>query len=571
MTKPKIATWGFFFLFLVILFFVFRTLFLNLGYNLTSWLDVPYVIWVMGQNADKIQHLDFSRIFETNAFYPNKLTLLYSDVFITQSIIYYLFSLFSKNIVLVFNLTLIATLILNYWSLFIFWSLFTKNKLLSFLAVLLFFFSPFFFYQFGHFQMMSYWPLFFSLYFLLRQKEEFNARDSIICGIFLSLQFLASVYLAIFLIFLLGPCLLLDLLFDLKSLSAVIKKSAVIFGIFILICGFFIKGYLDMKKIYNFQRNPAEYTTYSAHITDYFFTTGKDTVFNRIPIIQKWNSFNNHGWGERAGFPGFLLLTLSIVGILGIAFSRDKTPIRITANFKKKDIFFFTIMVMGFVFSLGIRLGFNGTVSSIPNIYEYLIRFIPFLDSIRGTARWSFLFYLGLTWFSMKGLQKILGGIERKNIKAAVAVLICAIFAIESLPTKVSSHSEEYYVGYSKVESLCQKKKHLLLELPVSHLDHPDGIISGLNYISKVEMASTLHDCYIFNGYSGFEPPNLINFRSEISSILDNGNVNSFIHLLKKEEIEIIKINDRRWDNHVTKLVERKDLEKIGENLFLVR
>lgn len=569
--KPRIATWGFFSLFLIIFYFLFQTLLLNLEKNLTSWLDIPCVIWIMEQTADKIRHLNFSNFFETNAFYPNKLTLLYSEVLITQSVIYYFFSLFSENIVLAFNLTLITTLILDYWSLFVFWSFFFKEKSLAFLTTLFFLFSPFFFHQFGHFQMMSYWPLFFSLYFLFKQKEEFSAKDSVFCGIFLSLQFLASVYLAVFLIFLLGTKILLNFLSDLKKLSIAAKKTAVILGIFFLICGFFIKGYLDMKKMYNFERDPAEYTVYSAHITDYLFTTGENTLLGKYPLVQKWNSFNNHGWGERAGFPGFLSAVLGILGIFGIMLSKEKKPFGIAINLDKNDIFFLASMLIGFIFSLGTRIGFNGAISPIPNIYDYLIKFVPLLDSIRATARWSLLFYLGLAWFSAKGLQKIVNGLGGKNKKIAVLLVIFAIFAIERLPLRMESHAEEYYAGYSAVEKICDEKKHLLLELPISHLDYPDGIINGLNYISKVEMASVLHGCYIYNGYSGFEPPNLVNFRSDIAHILDSGSSTQLISRVKKENIELLKINDRRWDVRIDELIKSGNLEKIDANVFLVK
>lgn len=54
MTTNKKAFWLYLFLFVVILVIVFRSLIFNIGTNLYSWLDLPYVTWIVYQGISKI-------------------------------------------------------------------------------------------------------------------------------------------------------------------------------------------------------------------------------------------------------------------------------------------------------------------------------------------------------------------------------------------------------------------------------------------------------------------------------------------------------------------------------------
>ena len=153
----------FFLCFLFLFGFVFRELLFNISTHLYDWGDGPYIIWVIFQNIQKIKSLDFLHFFDTNAFYPHKMTLLFSDILLPQSLIALPFSLIIKNPIFVFNIVFFITFIFNYCGAFLLWNKLFKNTLLAFFGSLLVVFSPFFHLQLGHFQMMSYWPFFFSL------------------------------------------------------------------------------------------------------------------------------------------------------------------------------------------------------------------------------------------------------------------------------------------------------------------------------------------------------------------------------------------------------------------------
>ena len=189
----------YFLIFLIIFVFVFRSLILNLTTHLLDWLDYPLVIWIIHQNLEKITALNFANFFNSNAFYPHTHTLLFADSQLPQTLIALPFSFLSKNPILVFNFVFIITFILNYFSSFLFWKTIFKKKYLAFLGALLTVFSVFLHLEISHFQMLSFWPFFFSLYFLLKQKDNERLKNIFLAGLFLAIQFLACVYLGIFL------------------------------------------------------------------------------------------------------------------------------------------------------------------------------------------------------------------------------------------------------------------------------------------------------------------------------------------------------------------------------------
>jgi len=224
-------------LFLLILFFVFRSLIFNLSTNLYSWLDFPYVIWLIYQGIGKISSFNFVNFGVTNAFYPIKDSYFFSDLFLPQAAIAFPISRFINNPILVVNIVLIFTFILNYVSLYLFWGIWFKKSWQRFLASIAFIFSPFFHLQFGHFQMMSYWPLFFSLYFFCK-NEKFNLRNILLSGLFLVIQFLSSVYLSVFLIF--SLCLKTLLSTVGRRNIGKIKDFFVLFLVFLVGAGYII-------------------------------------------------------------------------------------------------------------------------------------------------------------------------------------------------------------------------------------------------------------------------------------------------------------------------------------------
>lgn len=524
----------FFASFLFLFSFVFRSLLLNLSTNLIDWMDYPLMLWIMYQSISKILILDFSNFFSTNAFYPHTNTLFFSDLLLPQAVAALPFFALSKNLILSFNIVFIITFILNYLSSYLFWERIFKSALLAFIGSIFLVFSPFFHLELSHFQMLSFWPSLFCLYFLW--EKEYKLKNLVIAGLFLSLQFLTGVYLAVYLIITILIFYLLQYLIPGKKKTALLGFF-VVFIVFLSVCMIFIKGYSDTKKTYNIQRDIREYIQYSAHLSDYIFTNSINSLVHKSAPMKTWNDLNKHFIGVLSSFPGFLFFVLASAGLFSVIWKKGEISLCITLN--REKAFFAILMLCGFILSLGPRLSFNGNYAHIPLPFA-LYKILPLFEITRVPARWSFIFFFAVIFFSLAGIVKL----QKKFKPAFIATLVLVIFFLEYIPPSLETHAENYIdSGDNVLKEVCSKSKKVLLEIPVTHLDAAPNVGVGLNYITKAELSSTYHQCLWVNGYSGYDLPELLAFRDRLNKIIENEDANAFLAYLKERNINLVKFN----------------------------
>lgn len=555
----------YFLVFLFLLVLVFHNLLKNPASALLDWRDYPYYVWVVQQNLGHITNLDFANFFNTNAFYPNANTLLLSDTLLPQSLIALPFSLFLSNPILIFNITFLITFILNYVSSFLFWKEIFKRRRIAFLGALLVIFSPFVHIELGHFQMISFWPYFFAMYFLVRSSGG-KAKNAAIVGLFLSLQFLASVYISIFLIISIILYIALKALYT-KDKLVLAKKAAIIFITFVLLDGVFIKGYLDTQKMYDIKRDYSEYVQYSAHISDYLFTTNFISPLHKTQISNRWNDFDKHKGGATSA--GILLTSLSILGLLAVR--RSKHRFNISLSLTHERLFFLVLAVTGIILSLGPRIGFNGVYAHIPLPYHFLIKYVPLFDIIRATSRWSYLFYVGTIYFALSFINSTKG--------RGALVLVFTVILIEYIPFSVPTYTDTYLDQSDQVLlTECKEGNTVVLEVPITHFDGKGTITDGLSRVTKNQLASTYHGCSLVNGYSGYDLPSIQNLKDEVYEYLANGNLENLTTLLSNKGVDILLVNRDSLDetslaNYLQLLpsIERSSaFSKIGPDMFAI-
>lgn len=562
----------FFILYLILSSIIFRSLLFNFSTNLIDWRDYALVAWIINQNIEHLLRFDFTNYFNTNAFYPHPYSLLFSDVFLPQAIIGLPIFVLTGNAISTFNFIFFTTLILNYISTYLFWKQIFKNYYLAFIGALFINFSPFFHIEFSHFQSLSIWPFFFCLYFLFKNDQTPKLSNLLLTGIFLAVQFLAGVYLAVFLIFTLIVYFILKVLYS-RRLFLNLKSLAVIFLVFILIDGVFINGYGTVKNYYHTQRAYEEFVTYSAHLTDYLFSKPIDSLIHRSSILSRWNSYDKN-FGVKAVFPGFLLLILAFIGIFQIEKAKNFFKLIIPFNFFQA--LFGLLLMVGFIFSLGPRLSVNGVFVNIPLPYTIFLKLISFLEVIRVTARWSFLFYFALIFFALFGLSKF----EKSSRFIYIISVVIIFFILEYLPLNLATSSENYINSdYQTISEICKQNTKVLLEIPVTHLDSGPSIVDGVTYMGKTLMSSTFHKCKLINGYSGYDMPELYVFRDRLNFLIDHNDTADFTEELKKNNIDIVKINQQYLLNElkipvlllIEDLKKSPNFQQIGETTFLLK
>jgi hypothetical protein len=270
--------------------------------------------------------------------------------------------------------------------------------------------------------------------------------------------------------------------------------------------------------------------------------------------------------GGKAAFPGFTLAVLSLLSLFKI--SKKNNSLKIEVELKERKAFFLLLAIVGFVFSLGPRLNFNGNYAHIPLPYWILLKTVPFLEPIRALCRWSFLFYLGLIGFSFEYVR------ERKNIFIPFAIFF--FFLVELFPLNIQTYKDSYLDSKTEIlKNICQKQKKVVLEVPITHFDGTGGIVAGLTYITKVELASSYHNCYLINGYSGYDLPSLLKFRDDFYQALATKNSEDLISFLKQNNVDIIQINRERLDpisldnyEKIYPQLLRKEVKLIGPDMF---
>lgn len=526
--------------FLMLTVFIFRSSLMNMTTNLPDWLDYSLMVWIINQNTEHIRNLQLVHFFNSNIFYPFQGTMLFSDLLLPSSILGLFFQLFSSNPVLVFNLIFFATLPLNILASFLLWRVLFKEKLLIFFGTLITAFSPYFFLELGHFQLLNFWPFLFGLYFLF--KEKFSIINAILIGLMISMEFFSSVYLWIFMLFVIG------IWYGMKILQHYSKKETIkhllIHGVVVLttmgiLSGIVIFKYVQIKQSYNIVRSPGEYILYSAHLSDYLFTNYYHSFISTTKLINAWNNFNMHKIGESASFPGFALLFLAIIGLTSFQKNNKEPSIGIKLSFY--NIYFLILLIMGFLFSLGPRLNVNGTYLAVPLPYYVLLKFVPLVEPIRANARWMLLLFIGLAYFALLGLKKI-GAHGTKGV--VITGVLSILLILEIAPVNRTSDRKEYYPQvYQVVQEKCKTGPKVLLEYPLTRFIAKNNLIEDLTYKNQLQMASINHKCLLVNGYSGYTPKDYERYENQLFWAIEKKDKDLFWQLIAERKVNLFKLN----------------------------
>lgn len=538
MLKKVSPTLLFFGPLLLLTIFIFRSLLFNLSTNLFDWFDYPLMVWTIFQNVDHLRSLSFDGFFNSNIFYPFQGTLLFSDLLLPQSLMVLPLTFLSQNKILDFNIVFFVTLVLNLLAVNFFWNKLITDRLIRFFAVLSTAYSPYFFLTFGHFQMISFWPMFFGLAFLF--EKNLTVKKITVVAIFAAIQFLASVYLCIFMLFLIGVWFCLKTLLERNRQSLIIniKQLTIFLVVFLALAGPFLYKYIQVKNAYGIVRDYGEYVLYSAHLSDYVFETHYHSLFDNFFPVIKWNQFNQHSIGESAGFPGFVLFGLGVLGLF--IYHQNKKKFSLTLPLEFNHLYFLSLSLLGFVFSLGPRLSVNGFYTAIPLPYLLPLKLIPLFEPIRANARWSLLFYFGLVYFAVIGLQKL----GKKYDLRLLVLLFTILYVIEIIPINKQTESKKYNpVVYKIISNNCFNSGQILLEYPFTQFSKDANILTNLTYKTQMMMASLEHKCQLVNGYSGYTPKDYDRYESQLAVTVENSDEAGFGKLLEQRNVKFFKLN----------------------------
>jgi hypothetical protein len=512
---------------LALILFIYRGILVQPSNYLPDSFDFPYYAWVLDHVLQFIGGTHQS-LFTTNAFFPFENSYFFSDLLIPQALFGLLPHLLGANPIFITNWIIITTLFANSVAAIYLWKRLTKSTLVLTFATISTALSPFILLQRGHLQMMTIWPFLIIIGLLLRQhKKPFIA---VAIGLLWTLQLLASAYLAIFLIICVGWMVVVELLTKSE------KKALLIFYTILMVVagatgGPILVKYKAVQESYGATINYGEYITYNAHLSDYLFIPYQ-TLGSKV--TEKWQTFNQHTGGEKASFPGLALVSLAALGMFN--YQKQKKSFQITIPLHSEHLFFLGLLVLGVLFSLGPRLFINGAYAQLPLPYAIPLKGIPFFTAIRATARWSWLAFLALSYFSLVGFSKIK---QKKRLFFSALFAIC-MYCVEIIPVQTSAVAMNQ--GLEVLPALqenCNQQKSVLI-YPITQQHEQADMFTNLSNKTEHLLRTTQHDCQVVNGYGGFEPPQYKEFEISLDQAIENNDFDLFISLAQQKNLSMI-------------------------------
>ncbi|HUQ86080.1 MAG TPA: hypothetical protein VM096_00895 [Vicinamibacterales bacterium] len=432
--------------------------------------DALFSIWRLSWIAHQLPHRPLE-LFDANIFYPEHLTLAYSDALLLQGLIAAPFLWIGLSPVLVHNVMVLATFVLSGAAMFWLVRDLTGSGSAGFIAGMIFSFQP---YRFGHYtqlELLSGWwiPIAFCIF------ERAIVSSSVVqwsmLGLVIALQTWSSIYYGVFLVTALGILTVVRLLRGNTAPSAAMVK-AVLTGVLVagvLVIPYLIP-YLNTRQIVG-ERSIAEVTDWSPHLGTYLVTTREHWLYGAL--------FGDRAHAEGILFPGLTALALALAGAL--------PPIN------RLRIAYVVLLLLAFDLSLG----FNGI--TYPVLYETAFPY----RGLRAPGRLFILVSAALSVLAGWGFARIETYWRTRFHRLLLAGVVVTLIAAESatmpltlVPVPTPDPMYRWLAGQAP---------SVVLEWPF-----PKTSTLGFTFDPTYMYFSTGHWQQLVNGYSGFHPSSYI-------------------------------------------------------------
>ena len=278
--------------------------------------DPVFVCWVLLWTSGQVFSFlsgDFgalSRFWHGNIFYPEPLTLAYSEHFTAQMLQALPVLAVTDNVILVYNLLFLSTFVLCGLGTFLLVRDLTGKPLAALVAGLAFAFAPYRIDQFAHLQILSAQWMPFALFGFRRYLETGRRRALVGGSAALIAQNLSCGYYLLFF----APFAAAYVVYELAARRrlgdwAAWRAFAIAGFVVALISLPFLTPYLEVRRSGVGVRSMSEIAMYSADSYAFATSTARSWLWGeRLAVFPR---------AEGQTFPGFAILSLAVVGIVG--------------------------------------------------------------------------------------------------------------------------------------------------------------------------------------------------------------------------------------------------------------
>lgn len=489
---------------------------LRLGTYMTGG-DPMFNAWVLERNQHCILRQHCPDYVNANIYYPNKDTMLYSEVEISPSIVSMPLHFLDSNPILPYNIVTILTVLMLGFSMYWLALYLSKgHQGYSIFAGLLFEFGPINVAGVWHLQTLSVFC--FPLIFLMIFKYLDTRARKYLIGLFFVLLycFYASWYVMVFMVATLGFAFVLFLVQKRASL----KTLGVLVGVCAAACVLTLPlalQYLKFDRQSNATYTLQEKVLNSTNLVDYAVTPGFTLAgqFMRLVLGGKRDaSLYNHT--ATLSYAGISLFVVTLViGPCLLWRKRRSLPAALKSS-RQTYVLFGSIAVLAFIISLGplLKIGqsYVHTISGQPFVVPLpmlLIHlFVPQLGFLRQSARAS-----ALVIFAFCCMLAVLAGwvprltFYKRHVRL-ITIIVVAIIAVDVLPAKVLPLDSNPHAYHSDIPAVYQfVKQHSKIDniIVLQAEDYPHVTF----WFARTEdvLWSGYYNRNLYNGYSGYVPP----------------------------------------------------------------
>lgn len=462
-----------------------------------SWV----LLWTGGQVLAFLSG-DFSalnRFWHGNIFYPERLTVAFSEHLVPQMLQALPVLAATDNVVLAYNLLFLSTFVLSGFGMFLLVRELTGNAAAGFVAGLAFAFAPYRVAHFSHLQVLSAQWMPFVIYGYRRYFETRQRRPLVGGTVALVVQNLSCGYYLLFFAPFVGVYVVYEMVSRGLARDWRLWRTWVVAGVLALAFTFpFLQPYFDVRTHIGVGvRTEAEIALFSAD-THAFVTPAESLWFwgERLPGFRK---------PEGEGFPGVTISLLALLGLFASVVSAKRSP-----HPRPRSLvgYLAISVVMAAVLALGPQITSGGTaIGTGP--YAWLVAWIPGFDGIRVPARYLMLvalFLAGLAGYGAAALWR-----WRPRVAAGALVIAGLLILGESWPGAFKTNTRLWAEGVE----LPPRVLHMSDDIPpiYKHLrDDPGPVVliefpfGTVPWDLHAQFYAGYHRRSLVNGFSGFFP-----------------------------------------------------------------
>ncbi len=473
----------------------------HLGDRIFEKCDSYTNIWIMHWEWYSLFH-SHAGFFNGNIYFPEAASLAFSELLLPILILFVPVKLLFENPLVAYNLTLLATFPLSALSMFALVKYLTGRFSPALIAGFIFGFTPIRLSHLHHIQLESMMLLPLLLLFFHRWLRFKRWRDAVLTGCIFAIQYLTSVYIALYA----APVLLIWFVLHFVLEKKWIDRRSVLQGLLALILALLILTpfLLPYRQLQSWDVMPPESLKVSLS-SDLWTNLLASFPSNRLygDLLESFrvapprrNAEIPSGGYERFYFSGFLIPILAALSL----FYRKKQTVLV----------FIAVAVSANIIAMGPVLQVSGYSTGISMPYRWIYDPWPGLAMLRVPARAGLIAFAAITVLGAFGWMRLMvwqaspsrPRVFSEGLMTGIAVFLLGIeFFSAPLPLLPE-------VSGSRIPAVY----HYLREYP-----GPGGIIelpvTGHNELDSEHNKriytyfSTYHFKPIVVGYSGYNPP----------------------------------------------------------------